>query len=54
MKNQNNFLEKYLKYKTKYLELKKTLEGGKCYPSRCNFKKHKYDMFSKVCKNCGC
>ena len=53
MKNQNQFLEKYLKYKTKYLELKKTLEGGGRFCG-LNCKDGKHKIINDKCKKCEC
>jgi hypothetical protein len=59
MINQDNSLEKYLKYKTKYLELKEKLEGGykcirgsKCHgnPNGHSFTKNGDKIRCRYCK----
>ena len=52
------YYQKYLKYKAKYLELKKLLGGGKCTTNKCQdlgrgrYTTHIYS-YGK-CKTCGC
>lgn len=56
------YYQKYLKYKAKYLELKKLLGGGKCnrkkdycYIDNDRFRTARAHRFERgVCKKCGC
>lgn len=54
------YYQKYLKYKAKYLELKRLLGGGKCGTKCYSSSRGKHEFgYSKYCKhggccNCGC
>ncbi len=54
--NNDIYYQKYLKYKTKYLELKKQIGGRPCTKEKCPksaSKEHKFNS-NRVCKYCGC